>query len=246
MPLNAISEQLQRHERMCREQVLSYPATRRMRYEWQVEAEAVMARLHPRPGLKVLDAGCGIGRLSLTALRSGAHVTSLDFALRRLQYLRRHAPSSAAPQLCQADLTRLPLRTRSWDAVVCTQVLEHIPQAVERRKLLASFARLLRPGGRLLLTVYNFSLAWQRRGQPSQGTHASGIFYHCYEPDELRAELEDFELLELCGLIHRLPRTYRLWPLLGPLGRHLDHRLERQPARSQRHGQLLLAHARIR
>ncbi|MGH9474847.1 MAG: class I SAM-dependent methyltransferase [Terriglobales bacterium] len=246
MPLAASPEDLQRHERACRERVLSYRATRRTRYEWRVEREAVMARLRPHSGLRVLDAGCGIGRISLAALGAGAEVVAVDFAFARLRQLRQQAPAWARLRVCQADLTRLPVRAAQFEAIVCTQVLEHLPGAAGRRALLAAFARLLLPGGRLLLTVYNHSCAWRRRGLPREGVHESGIFYHCYEADELRSELADFEVLELCGVSNLLPHTWRLFPLLGPLGRFLDHRAEGNPAVSQDCGQLLLAHARLR
>ncbi|HVB39657.1 MAG TPA: hypothetical protein VNE83_02070, partial [Terriglobales bacterium] len=118
--------------------------------------------------------------------------------------------------------------------------------AAARQQLLASFARLLRPGGTLIVTVYNFGEPWRRRGDPAEGVHASGIFYHCYQAPELQVELEaaGFEILEICGIVHLVPHTYRLWPRLGALGRWCDHRIEAHPQLSQRWGNLLLAHAR--
>ncbi|MGH9468635.1 MAG: class I SAM-dependent methyltransferase [Terriglobales bacterium] len=246
MEAAAPAAELQRQERAYRERAVTWRGSRRMSYQWQVELEAVLARLRPRPGLRVLDAGCGVGRLSCAALRAGASVVSVDFALHRLQHLRRQAPAHRPAQLCQADVTQLPLREPGFDAVVCTQVLEHIPDPAARRRLLAAFAAQLRPGGECLLTVYNFSLAWRRQGQPREGLHASGVFYHCYDAAELRADLEGWDVLELCGIIHLLPHTWRLFPLLGPVARPFDHALERRGAFSRRWGLLLLAHARRR
>lgn len=235
----------QRREREHREREVLYTANRRFNYERQVEFEAVLARLPARElqGKRVLDAGCGAGLITRALARRGARVVALDFAFARLRFLQRQLGAGEIVLPAQADLLRLPLPPASFDVVVCTQVLEHLPLAEARQALLASLIRLLVPGGRLLLTVYNFSRRWQCSGQPREGVHASGIFYHCYQPDELARELAALELLELCGLVHLWPRTYRLLPRLGPLGRAVDHLAERRPAFSRRWGNLLLARA---
>lgn len=239
--------ELQRRERAYRERAVTHTGDRRVRYQWRVELEAVMRRLQPRPGMRVLDAGCGVGRMSCAALRHGAAVVSLDFALSRLRYLRAQAPPDSHPEACQADLSHLPLAEGSFDAVLCTQVLEHIPEPEARRGLLRDLARLLRPGGHCLLTVYNFNDSSRRRSAPREGFHDSGIFFHCYDAEELRADLlTSFTVEEICGLIHLLPHTWRWFPLLGPLARRLDHGLEGHAAFSRRWGHLLLAGARVR
>ena len=236
----------QRFERAFRERQLGYRGSARVRYERAVEREAVVRRLARAvpAGSAILDAGCGLGGVSRALLGAGFRLTAIDFAFARLQVLRGAAPTAAALAVAQADVTRLPLAPQSFHAVVCTQVLEHIPAAAARRAMLANFLRLLRPGGTLVLTVYNFSEPWRRRGQPAEGLHETGVFYHCYTAGELQRELAGFKILELCGLIHLLPHTYRLLPRLGRAARWLDHRLERPTALSRQWGHLLLAHAR--
>lgn len=236
-------DELQQRERQRRERILDFAADRRLRYEWRIEDEAVLRRLRPRPGERILDAGCGIGRLTRQLLRAGADVVALDFAHARLRHLRAQAPRGRLA-LAQADLTRLPLSPMAaFDAIVCTQVLEHLPTPEARQALLAAFRSRLRPGGRLLLTVYNYSAPWRQRGEPKQGIHPSGIFYHAYDARELAAELSGFTLRELCGVINLLPHTYRLFPLLGASGRACDHYASHHAALSHKWGHLLLAHA---
>ncbi len=59
-----------------------------------------------------------------------------------------YAPRDA--ELIRSDIASIPLRTGSVDAILCTEVLEHVEQPLAA---IAEFSRLLRPGGRLLLTV---------------------------------------------------------------------------------------------
>ncbi len=246
MALGSSSAELQQFERQFREREVDFAGDRRVRYERQLELDAVVARARVRPGQRVLDAGCGIGRISRALARRSAAVTALDFAFPRLLYLR----AAAAPaqrsrlQLAQADVTALPFRDASFDLIVCTQVLEHVPDPAGRRALLACFHRLLAPAGRLLLTAYNYSEPWRRRGEPREGRHATGIFYHCYDASELTAELTEFRQVSICGIVNLLPHTYRLWPALGPLGRASDLAVSRARGPSQRWGHLLLADAR--
>lgn len=234
----------QRFEREFRERELDFGGDRRVRYERQVELEVVARRLKLGPSDAVLDAGCGPGRITRALLPTGAAVLGCDFALARLQRLCSQAPAGARLEVVQADLQRLPLATGAFSVIVCTQVLEHIPEAAARRRLLADFRRLLRPAGTLLLTVYNLSEPWRRRRAPAEGVHETGIFYHCYTAAELRRELEGFEIQELCGIINLLPHSYRLFPCLGALGRALDHWVERRVRLSQKWGHLLLLRAR--
>lgn len=240
----------QQIERVHRDRELDRPATPRLRYERQVELEAVLARLPWRrlrsSGGLIVDAGCGIGRITHALLRNGCNVCGLDFSLERLRYLQSRAPGTGSLALATADVCYLPLPAQSCDAIINTQVLEHLPPAAARQAVLAGFARRLRPGGELILTVYNFNRPWQQLGNPREGIHVSGVFFHCYEMDELRAELiaAGFQVVELCGIIHHLPHTYRAFPRLGRLSRWFDHRLERSPAMGSRWGHLLLAHAR--
>lgn len=240
----------QRIERVHRDQELDRPATPRLAYERRVELEAVMQRLprrlmRPGGGL-IVDAGCGIGRMTHHLLRRGSAVCALDFSLERLRYLQRRAPESGSLALATADVSHLPVAEATAAAIINTQVLEHLPPAAARQAVLDGFWRVLRPGGDLILTVYNFNLPWQRGGNTREGVHVSGVFYHCYEMAELRASLAaaGFEVIELCGIIHYLPHTYRAFPRLGGLSRWLDHRLEHHPGMGRRWGHLLLAHAR--
>jgi len=83
---------------------------------------------------------------------AGGRVVNRDrFSAPGLLYLRTDIVSNATvPPHLVSDLTRLPFRTASVDALVCSEVLEHIPHTHDA---VAELHRVIRPGGDLLLTV---------------------------------------------------------------------------------------------
>ncbi|MFC8125997.1 class I SAM-dependent methyltransferase [Streptomyces sp. NPDC057302] len=103
-----------------------------------------------RPGGRVLDAGCGTGR-ALPALReavgpSGA-VLGVDLTPAMLEAATR-AGRDREGQLLLADVTRLPLRSSSLDAVFGAGLISHLPDPAEN---LRELRRVVRPGGTLAL-----------------------------------------------------------------------------------------------
>ncbi|MET7659817.1 methyltransferase domain-containing protein [Streptomyces sp. NPDC005356] len=112
--------------------------------------EAAVAGLGLRAGDRVLDAGCGTGR-ALPALRgavgpSGA-VLGVDLTPAMLEAAAR-AGRDHAGSLMLADVTRLPVRSQSLDAVFGSGLVAHLPQPQEN---LRELARVVRPGGLLAL-----------------------------------------------------------------------------------------------
>jgi SAM-dependent methyltransferase len=111
---------------------------------------AAVSELGLRPGDTVLDAGCGTGR-ALPALRdavgAGGRVLGIDLTPEMLAAAVR-AGRDRSGQLLHGDVMRLPVRSRSLDAVFGAGLISHLPQPEAG---LRELARVVRPGGLLAL-----------------------------------------------------------------------------------------------
>jgi SAM-dependent methyltransferase len=116
-------------------------------------------RLPISPGTRLLDLGCGAGRHAFEAARRGAQVVALDTDRAELDRVSAIAaamaeageiPAGAAIRAAAGDATRMPFADGTFDIVIASEVMEHIPadQAAMRE-----VARLLRPGGTAAVTV---------------------------------------------------------------------------------------------
>lgn len=95
----------------------------------------------------VLEAGCGTGHMSRAlAARYRWRMTPLDLSEVGLA----HAASMGLTQLVQADIRHLPFRDGAFDALLSLDVIAHL-EAPETTDAFAGFARVLRPGGLLVV-----------------------------------------------------------------------------------------------
>jgi 2-polyprenyl-3-methyl-5-hydroxy-6-metoxy-1,4-benzoquinol methylase len=99
-------------------------------------------------GAKVLDLGCGDGTFAAALIAAGCAVTMADVAEEALRRARARVPGAEAVKL--ADGQPLPFAEDAFDVVWAGEVLEHVSDVVG---LLAEVRRVLRWGGRLLVTT---------------------------------------------------------------------------------------------
>lgn len=97
---------------------------------------------------RVLDAGCGQGTPVLRRLHGTATAVGLDFSRGQLRLSEANVPGVP---LVQGDLTALPFRDDAFDAVTAYNSVIHVPLD-DHATVFEEFARVLRPGGRVLLT----------------------------------------------------------------------------------------------
>jgi SAM-dependent methyltransferase len=120
-------------------------------------------RLGLQQGDKVLDLGCGFGRHAFEAARRGASVVALDAGRDEVNGVAAMfiamveagelAEGSVHANVVQGDALHLPFPDGAFDRVICSEVLEHIPDDLAA---MTELARVLRPGGTMAITVPRF------------------------------------------------------------------------------------------
>ncbi|HYW02884.1 MAG TPA: methyltransferase domain-containing protein [Gammaproteobacteria bacterium] len=148
------------------------------------------------PGDRVLDLGCGEGRHTLAAAMVGGVVAvGLDRSREDLRTSRRKHG-----ELCNAgvamdeiglmagDALRLPFGDASFDRVICSEVLEHIP---DYRAALDEIDRVLRPGGILAVSVPRFGPEWVCWCLSEAYHNVEGGHVRIFRYRRLRRDIED-------------------------------------------------------
>ena len=135
-------------------------------------------------GGPMLDAGCGTG-LNLQGLPAGS--TGLDLNPRNLAMVRERLPLHTA---VEGDLEAMPFADASFATVICTEVLEHVP---DPRLALREIRRVLKPGGVLIGSVPARSAIWRLRFLSST-CPGNEPFHNEYRAEEVREMLAGFDI----------------------------------------------------
>ena len=118
-------------------------------------SDMVIERLGVRPGDRVLDVGCGVGAPALRLARiTGAEVLGISVSRRQIERANAAADEAGMADrvsFALADATALEFAPDSFDAVFALESMIHMP---DRGQVLAQIARVLHPGGRLVLTDF--------------------------------------------------------------------------------------------
>lgn len=141
------------HDDWARAVMEGYDEVARAYDEWRDstgEAELVEALAADlSPGARVLDAGCGAGRVVLETLESEFETVGLDLSVAQLALASDRVGSAA---LVRGDVVRLPFATDTFDALCSLHTVIHVPRE-HHEAVFAEFARVCRPGAAFLFAV---------------------------------------------------------------------------------------------
>lgn len=127
-----------------------------------------------KPGERILDAGCGSGRHSYEAYKRDCIVYALDMGEENVGNtgcLLRDMDGHGGPGgwiALRADATNLPFDDGSFDKVVCSEVLEHVP---DDQRAMSELVRVLKDDGQLAVSVptrFSETIYWKLSKDYSQ------------------------------------------------------------------------------
>lgn len=133
------------------------------------QADLRYVRRHCPGPARLVDLGCGTGRLALSLAQDGWQVLGVDLSMEMLRVARRRASElGVRVELLQANLVELDaLADASFDHAACLfSTLGLIVGAAARRRVLEQTFRLLRPGGHFIVHVHN--RWWHLRDGPGR------------------------------------------------------------------------------
>src|SRR5688572_19533631 len=119
-----------------------------------LEKDALAKALAGKKYNRALDVGIGNGRLLPIYAPHAAHITGMDISSEQLELASQAANKLGVPfekKLCQ-EASRIELPDNSFDLIICSRVLQHV---FNWRESVGEFARILKPGGDLVLLTYN-------------------------------------------------------------------------------------------
>jgi ubiquinone/menaquinone biosynthesis C-methylase UbiE len=130
----------------------------------QLFFEEVGRLLDPKSGERIIDVGCGTGRLlPVVAETTDCHITGFDIDPRALSYARARIIGMGNAQVQESSIDALPLATGSIDAAVSTLTFHHLGDDLKMNAL-SEIRRVLKPGGRFLLADFGRPTTKMQKG----------------------------------------------------------------------------------
>jgi len=122
------------------------------RFNWGDFANA-LSTIPLHKGAKVLDLGCGNGRVYELLKDNDIKYFGLDISNDLVRHARNNVPSG---QFVVCDLLNTPYQDNEFDLVLCVATLHHIPSKEARRRAVAEIYRITKTGGYVLVTTWYF------------------------------------------------------------------------------------------
>ena len=173
-----------------------------------IRSRHVMRKVKIKSGEKVFDAGCGVGLYSLRIAYKGAYVVGGDLSpLFKYSLLFGDAKLTKRVDFIIMDLNYTPIKSESFDKILCVDVLEHIPND---KKVIAEFSRILKKNGEILIHVPNLKryakLKNSAKAKQMSLEKLYGHFRHGYTLDQLSTLLKENNI-DICDYTY----TFGFW-----------------------------------
>jgi ubiquinone biosynthesis O-methyltransferase len=123
-------------------------------YEQTVRSQMVISMIDPKPEEVILDGGCGNARDLIQLAPHGCKCLGIDFSPNMIEEAKKELATRNIQrvEVEVGDLTNLRFSDQTFDKVFASEVLEHVP---DYRKAVSEMARVLKPGGTLVVTTPN-------------------------------------------------------------------------------------------
>ncbi|MBI2437154.1 MAG: methyltransferase domain-containing protein [Candidatus Magasanikbacteria bacterium] len=126
-------------------------------------------------GFSILDLGCGTGRLyHLFSKFQGIDYAGLDQSEKQIEMAQKEFPDNI---YIVAEMTSLPFEDKRFDVVYCIATFHHLPDEETRLKSLSEMKRVLKPGGKIIMTNWNlYSKSAQKTVEKGKWSQDNGEF----------------------------------------------------------------------
>lgn len=152
-----------------------------------------------KPGDHVLDLGCGEGRhVHGLYMLGGLHIKGVDLdepSLKKAEEGFEHLPpreegDAGTVEFATGDATALDFPDNTFDAVICSEVMEHLP---DYHAALREIRRILKPDGKLCITVphgWPEKICWQLAPPPNGYAFQPGGHIRIFDEVDLKTAVE--------------------------------------------------------
>lgn len=128
----------------------------------EVETGLVLGKFKLKPGMRVLDSGCGTGNFSIKLLKLGCRVTGIDISEGMLEKARKKAlklKQDGSLEFKYMDVCSMDYPDNYFDAAISIAQFEFLE---DRVKAVEELLRVIKPGGQLITGTINRDSAWGR------------------------------------------------------------------------------------
>ena len=167
------------------------------RSTWKGPYDVGPMKGHLRDGARILDVGCGNGKMLAPLARAGFDVYGIDIS-------RRALLTMSGQNIIQGDARNLPFKDGVFDGAVCYDVLQHLLEG-ERNAAVREAHRVLAPGSLLFIQVFG-NMDMRYGGtlvEPDTFRRHSGIVYHYFTEEEIKSVLSGFTIIAMDSAISK-------------------------------------------